>query len=223
MATSIGFVMRIDNLSFPEAVERLAREAGLGGAAPARREERAARGAARHAPRGARSRRGLVRGAAARPARAHRASTTCKRRGLRTRPSRASASATRRRRGALQGGAGKAGIERGADARSRPDRAARGRPTAYDRFRGRVMFPIADRRGRVIAFGGRILGEGSRNTSTRRDTPLFHKGRTLYGLGPGGAGRRARRPRSSSARATWTSSPSTRPGSTAPWRRWARR
>lgn len=39
---------------------------------------------------------------------------------------------------------------------------------SYDRFRERVMFPIRDKRGRVIAFGGRVLGDGTRNTSTHR-------------------------------------------------------
>ncbi|MGE4219142.1 MAG: DNA primase [Alphaproteobacteria bacterium] len=53
---------------------------------------------------------------------------------------------------------------------------------AYDRFRGRVIFPIADRRGRVIAFGGRILGDGEPKYLNSPETPLFHKGDTLYGL-----------------------------------------
>ena len=52
----------------------------------------------------------------------------------------------------------------------------------FDRFRGRVMFPITDRRGRVIAFGGRILGDGQPKYLNSPDTPLFHKGRVLYGL-----------------------------------------
>ena len=53
---------------------------------------------------------------------------------------------------------------------------------AYDYFRGRVMFPITDRRGRVIAFGGRILGDGQPKYLNSPDTPVFHKGRVLYGL-----------------------------------------
>jgi DNA primase len=52
----------------------------------------------------------------------------------------------------------------------------------YDRFRGRVMFPIADRRGQVIAFGGRVLGDGEPKYLNSPETPLFHKGFTLYGL-----------------------------------------
>jgi len=52
----------------------------------------------------------------------------------------------------------------------------------YDRFRGRVMFPITDQRDRVIAFGGRILGDGEPKYLNSPETPLFHKGRVLYGL-----------------------------------------
>ena len=52
----------------------------------------------------------------------------------------------------------------------------------YDRFRGRLMIPIRDARGRVIAFGGRILGEGEPKYLNSPDTPLFDKGRTLYNL-----------------------------------------
>ena len=52
----------------------------------------------------------------------------------------------------------------------------------YEYFRGRVLFPITDRRGRVIAFGGRILGDGQPKYLNSPDTDLFHKGRVLYGL-----------------------------------------
>jgi DNA primase len=52
----------------------------------------------------------------------------------------------------------------------------------YDRFRGRLMFPIRDQRGRVIAFGGRILGAGEPKYLNSPETPLFDKGRTLYNL-----------------------------------------
>jgi DNA primase len=52
----------------------------------------------------------------------------------------------------------------------------------YDRFRGRLMIPIRDPRGRVIAFGGRILGSGEPKYLNSPDTPLFDKGRTLYNL-----------------------------------------
>ncbi len=59
---------------------------------------------------------------------------------------------------------------------------ARDDGSTYDRFRGRVMFPISDRRGRVIAFGGRVLGDGQPKYLNSPDTPLFHKGSLLYGL-----------------------------------------
>jgi len=52
----------------------------------------------------------------------------------------------------------------------------------YDRFRDRVIFPIRDRRGRVIGFGGRILGDGKPKYLNSPETPIFHKGRELYGL-----------------------------------------
>jgi len=52
----------------------------------------------------------------------------------------------------------------------------------YDRFRDRLMFPILDRQGRVIAFGGRIIGEGEPKYLNSPESPLYTKGRTLYGL-----------------------------------------
>lgn len=52
----------------------------------------------------------------------------------------------------------------------------------YDRFRDRIMFPIQDRRGRVIAFGGRVLATGEPKYLNSPETPLFEKGRELYGL-----------------------------------------
>jgi DNA primase len=52
----------------------------------------------------------------------------------------------------------------------------------YDRFRDRVMFPIFNARGAVIAFGGRVLGQGEPKYLNSPETPLFEKGRELYGL-----------------------------------------
>ena len=60
----------------------------------------------------------------------------------------------------------------------------------YDRFRGRLMIPIRDRRGRVIAFGGRILGAGEPKYLNSPETPLFDKGRTLFNLDRAGAASR---------------------------------
>ena len=52
----------------------------------------------------------------------------------------------------------------------------------YDRFRNRVMFPIRDARGRTVAFGGRTLGDDPAKYLNSPETPVFHKGRQLYGL-----------------------------------------
>jgi len=52
----------------------------------------------------------------------------------------------------------------------------------YDRFRDRVIFPIRDSRGRVIAFGGRVLGDDKPKYLNSPETPVFHKGQELYGL-----------------------------------------
>ena len=52
----------------------------------------------------------------------------------------------------------------------------------YDRFRDRVMFPIINQKGEVIAFGGRVIGQGEPKYLNSPETPLFEKGRELYGL-----------------------------------------
>ena len=52
----------------------------------------------------------------------------------------------------------------------------------YDRFRNRIMFPIRDVRGRTIGFGGRVLSDEKPKYLNSPETPLFHKGRELYGL-----------------------------------------
>ena len=52
----------------------------------------------------------------------------------------------------------------------------------YDRFRDRIMFPIRNERGQVIALGGRIMNKGEPKYLNSPETPLFHKGRELYGL-----------------------------------------
>lgn len=66
-------------------------------------------------------------------------------------------------------------IEREGGARAQSDR-------LYDRFRDRVMFPIRDARGRTIGFGGRIIDQGEPKYLNSPETPLFQKGRELYGL-----------------------------------------
>ena len=67
-------------------------------------------------------------------------------------------------------------IERG------PDQQRASGPGHYDRFRDRVMFPIRDSRGRVVGFGGRVIDQGEPKYLNSPETPLFHKGRELYGL-----------------------------------------
>lgn len=62
------------------------------------------------------------------------------------------------------------------------DKAGASNDRAYQRFRDRIMFPIRDRRGRVIAFGGRVMGQGEPKYLNSPETPLFHKGSELYGL-----------------------------------------
>lgn len=52
----------------------------------------------------------------------------------------------------------------------------------YDRFRGRILFPIKDKRGRVIGFGGRVIGEGTPKYLNSPETRIYHKGHELYGL-----------------------------------------
>jgi DNA primase len=52
----------------------------------------------------------------------------------------------------------------------------------YDRFRDRIMFPIRDQRGRTLGFGGRVLDDSTPKYLNSPETPIFHKGRELYGL-----------------------------------------
>ena len=53
---------------------------------------------------------------------------------------------------------------------------------AYDRFRDRIQFPIHDRRGRTVGFGGRVLDDGTPKYLNSPESPVFHKGQELYGL-----------------------------------------
>jgi DNA primase len=56
------------------------------------------------------------------------------------------------------------------------------RNPVYDRFRNRIMFPIRDQRGRIIAFGGRVIGDDKPKYLNSPETPVFHKAEELYGL-----------------------------------------
>jgi DNA primase len=177
----IGFVMRSEGLEFPQAVERLAAEAGM--QVPRETPEERER-AERQATLG-----GAVEFAAKHFEQQLRASAGragidyLKRRGL--------TDDTMRRfrlgfapdsRHGLKAALEKAGIPEAialeAGLLIKPEDGGH----AYDRFRGRVMFPILDRRGQAIAFGGRILDQGEPKYLNSPETPLFHKGRVLYGL-----------------------------------------
>ena len=67
-------------------------------------------------------------------------------------------------------------------ARDQGMRGRQGLSGSYDRFRGRLMFPITDLRKRVVGFGGRVFGDEQPKYLNSPDTPLFKKGQTLFGL-----------------------------------------
>ena len=179
---AVGFVMKTEGLSFPESVEKLAREVGLPvpRATPAEREraDRAAtlqqvvEAAARWFQKQLRlpvGRQGLdyLRGRGLEDA-------TIDDFRLGFAPdTRDGLLAALKREGVPIDKIVEAGLV------IQPDD---GHREPYDRFRGRVIFPISDRRGRVIAFGGRVIGAGEPKYLNSPETPLFHKGANLYCL-----------------------------------------
>ena len=177
----IGFEMRIDNLGFPEAVERLAGAAGL--ALPVRTPEDAERAKKRT------SLFEVVEAACAWfEARLAESGGKRAREYLEKRGVGAETVAAFRlgwapdSRGSLKQALAGQGIPEAmiADAGLVVTPEDGGKP--YDRFRGRIIFPITDRGGRVVAFGGRALGDGTPKYLNSPETPLFQKGRLLYGL-----------------------------------------
>ncbi len=175
----IGFQMRIDNMGFPEAVEKLAEEAGLevprSTPVDAAREERRKTLADVVEAAAAWFEQQLWSGAG------RVGLEYFRRRGLGDETIRVfRLGYAPDGRDALRQALKKQGFEEDmmleAGLLSKPED---GRDS-FDFFRGRVMFPIAERRGRVIAFGGRILGDGQPKYLNSRDTPLFDKGRNLY-------------------------------------------
>ena len=177
------FLMLTEGVSFPEAVERLAGAGRRPGAGPNRPRRRRARSAARRcttsssSPRSSSRRR--WRRATARAAAAIWPTAAC-----------TSATQLKFRLGyapaeqyALKEhlGAAKIPVEDMIEAGLIV--AGEDIPVPYDRFRDRIMFPISDWRGRVIAFGGRALEkEVSAKYLNSPETPLFHKGATLYNI-----------------------------------------
>jgi DNA primase len=192
----ISFTMQTGSLSFPEAVEALAREAGLEvpKATPEEREraqrQTTLRGALEAAAQWFEEQ---LHGPAGREALAYLGKRgldldTIQRFRLGFAPD---------RRNALKQALAKTFpepllIEAGL-LRKPAAEAEEGALESYDYFRGRVIFPIADRGGRIIAFGGRTLGDGQPKYLNSPETPLFEKGRVLYGwaqarAAAGGAG-----------------------------------
>jgi DNA primase len=187
----IGFVMRSEGLEFPQAVERLAGEAGmqvpretpeereraerqatLGGAVEfaARHFEQQLRASAGRAGLEYLKRRGLT-------------DDTIRRFRLGFAPdSRHGLKAALEKAGIPEATAIEAGLLIKPADEAPPSGDGGPSDRSYDRFRGRVMFPILDRRGQAIAFGGRILDQGEPKYLNSPETPLFHKGRVLYGL-----------------------------------------
>ncbi|HHH47007.1 MAG TPA: DNA primase [Thiotrichales bacterium] len=179
--TAIGFLMEYDNLDFVEAVEELARMAGV----EVPREQTAARGQApaRHEDSLLPELRALMQRAAdyyrAQLRRHPRAGEYLRERGL---------------SGEIARDYGLGYAPEAWDGLLRHLQAPEERLVTaglairndqgriYDRFRGRIMFPIRNRRGDVVGFGGRVLGTGEPKYLNSPETPLFHKGRELYGL-----------------------------------------
>jgi DNA primase len=178
---AIGFAMRSEHLSFPEAVERLAAEAGL--EVPRTSPEEAARLKAQATLRDAVEAACTWFESRLRAPEGRAALDYLRRRGLdddtitRFRLGYAPDSAEALKRAAAAKNVTEAQLlETGL--LKRPDD---GRPP-FAFFRDRITFPIADRRGQVIAFGARALGDAQPKYLNSPDTPLFDKGRTLYAL-----------------------------------------
>ena len=183
--TAIGFLMEYANMSFPEAIEELADRAGLemptrDTSAPAQASSKPlfdilAQAALHYAA------------ALKTHPEAHRAVDYLKRRGL-------TGDVAKR----FELGFAPPGWSNLSDALLASERSEKrevllvtaglsaergpGNKGIYDRLRDRIVFPIHDRRGRVIGFGGRVIDEGEPKYLNSPETPVFHKGRELYGL-----------------------------------------
>lgn len=177
--TVFTFLMKMERLDFPDAVEQLAKRAGV--ALPERdRDDPAAQhrellyAANSAAEKFFRAALAAPAGAAARRYLAQRGlrDETIARFGLGFAPPGGSVLAAALDRQTI---AREVALQAGLLGRSQDGR-------IYDRFRGRVMFPIRDRRGRTIAFGGRALGDEQPKYLNSPETPLFKKGEGLYGV-----------------------------------------
>src|SRR6056297_1503387 len=179
--TAIGFVMQYDGLEFPAAIEELASNAGLEvprtegatGPDPAEKREREALYAALDAAQNFfRNRLRKSETAGAYLGQRGFDDRTIDEFGIGLAPDEWSALTDR----LLEQGFKPPALEQaGLSSRARNN-------NLIDRFRNRIMFPIHDRRGRVIAFGGRALGEDGPKYLNSAESPVFHKGRELYRL-----------------------------------------
>jgi len=179
---AITFVQETENLTFPEAVEKLAAEAGLevprsAPRDPAREQARDRLAAAMEAA--CRRFEDNLAGAGGTPARDYLAGRGLDRETIRAfRLGFAPPGSAGLKTALLADGFEESELVE-AGLLIRPEQADRG---TYDRFRNRIIFPIRDRRGRVIAFGARLLeGDGPKYLNSP-ETPLFRKGWTLYNL-----------------------------------------
>jgi DNA primase len=175
--TAIGFLIEYGGKSFPDAVEELARDAGLEVPRVATSNEDARRGDAAD-----------LSGLLLQAARFYRAALKDSPRAIDYLKGRGLTGPV-----AARFGIGYAGDDWQPLAAAFPDYQDKALETAglvitgdggkrYDRFRDRIMFPIHDTSGRVIGFGGRVLDQGEPKYLNSPETPLFSKGRELYGL-----------------------------------------
>ncbi len=183
---AISFVMETEGLSFPDAVERLAAEAGLEVPKPS---PEAAAAAARQASllevveAAAAAFEGALASPEGREARAY-----LEDRGLRDETIAAfRLGYAPEGRGFLAQRLGAEGISSEQMIEAGLAKRDEGSGLLREYFFGRVTFPIADRRGRIVGFGGRRMGEGGPKYLNSPDGPLFHKGQLLYNLGRAGA------------------------------------
>tara|TARA_B110000438_G_scaffold295958_1_gene339867 strand:- start:343 stop:2151 length:1809 start_codon:yes stop_codon:yes gene_type:complete len=174
------FLMKTQNLSFPEAVERLAEEAGLevpqSSPEEARRAQRrttlqdAVEFATRFYEQKLRSPEGRV------------AYSYLRDRGLRDDTIQKYRLGYSPSGNALKAALSRENIPEDVATEARLINPAQEGRSSFDFFRDRVMFPILDVRGKPVAFGGRVLGEGEPKYLNSPETPLFHKGHIVYGF-----------------------------------------
>ena len=188
---AVGFVMKFHNLGFPEAVEALARDAGM--EVPRQTSPAQARRGAEQRPLFEyleQASKFYQRQLRQHPQR-DRAVDWCKSRGISgvtAREFQLGFAPSGRESPLLQALGGdekarsillKAGL---IIAKEDEKTADSGKSRFFDRFWNRVLFPIRDNRGRTVGFGGRVLGDGTPKYLNSPETPVFEKGRELYGL-----------------------------------------